>query len=168
MTFSFLLDYHAEFRPVKFASSLKDIQVRKIPPLPRILWKKKVSAVKKEFKAPKSRTNVICLPRQGKFRRYELPSRPCCLSCQVRLKRRWSGNISYLLFCWCLQQACPVANKLGSLFKTSSCVNKQSFFEGKVDLKYKVKICGKDITLREWHLISLKIARVFQRTLWTG
>lgn len=50
-----------------------------------------------------------------------------------------------------------MGNKQLSLFKTISCVNKQRFFEGKVDLKYKVKICSKDITLRDWYLISLKL-----------
>lgn len=32
------------------------------------------NTLKKEFKTPKSSTNIICLPRQGKFRRYDLPS----------------------------------------------------------------------------------------------
>lgn len=56
-----------------------------------------------------------------------------------------------------------MANKQGSVFKTINCGNKHFFLERKVDLRDKVKTSIKDITLSEWHLIPLNIAREYSR-----
>lgn len=161
----FSVDCHAEFGPACYALSLRGIQVRWKPSLlsmgcygRRHLTLRK----KKKKKTPKASINVSCLPRQAKFRRYDLPYRPCCSSCQVRLKSNWPGNIRYLLFCWCLQRTCPVANKRSSFFKTIKNVNKHFFLERKQSIK--------DITLSEsdiWSLLVL-LESIPQNTPWKG
>lgn len=85
---------------------LSEIQVTWKPSLfsLRNLLKKALNTErkKKKSKIPKAGRNVSCFPRQAKFRRCDLLARPCCSSCQVKLKSHWPGNIMHLLFSWCL------------------------------------------------------------------